>query len=204
VVVRFPAGAGEPGVRLPVVTAGVGGTVPQPGGVIDWVGVTGAPAGRPAALEGATRLPPSVLDRLARQWPGEFDRLRRTGGTVWAVPDGADPPRLVLAPPTPAAKAAPAAPTATPAAPPDEVPAHDASRVRTAVAAGWCFAVAVLAVLFGRFPRSTWPEQLGLLGGLFGAAVAGGWWLALPVLAAARVGGIVAGTRRRGPGEWGA
>jgi hypothetical protein len=186
VAVRFPAGAGEQGLRLPIVTAGVGGTVPEPGGVVDWVGVTGAPAGRPATLEGATRLGLPALDRLARQWPGEFDRLRRAGGTVWAVPDGADPPRLILAPPAPAAKAALEPPSAAPAAPPAEVQASDAGRVRAAVAAGWCLTVGVLAVLFGRFPRSTWPEQLGLLGGLFGVAVAGGWWLALPVLAAAR------------------
>jgi hypothetical protein len=197
VVVRVPAGASESGVRLPVIAAGVGGTVPQPGGVIDWVGVTGAAAGRSATVEGAARLPPPALDRLARQWPGEFDRLRRAGGTVWAVPDRAEPPRLVLGLPAPAAKASPEPPSATPAAPRDEAPASETDRVRAAVAAGWSLTVAVLAVLFGRFPRSTWPEQFGLLGGLFGAAVAGGWWLALPVLAAARVGRSVLASRGR-------
>ena len=56
----------------------------------------------------------------------------------------------------------------------------------TAVVFVWCVGLAGLAVLFARLPRTTWPEQLGLAGGLFGAAVAGGWWLALPVVAVAR------------------
>jgi hypothetical protein len=52
-------------------------------------------------------------------------------------------------------------------------------------------AVVVLAVLAGRFPHPTWPEQLGLLGVLFGLAVAGGWWVGLAAEAAARLAWLV-------------
>jgi hypothetical protein len=50
----------------------------------------------------------------------------------------------------------------------------------------WCVAVVLLGVLFVRWPRATWPEQFALVGGLFGAAVAGGWWIAVPAWIAAR------------------
>ena len=41
---------------------------------------------------------------------------------------------------------------------------------------GWCVAIAILALLLIRFPLATWPEQFGLLVGLFGVAVLGHWW----------------------------
>jgi hypothetical protein len=51
----------------------------------------------------------------------------------------------------------------------------------------WCIAIVVLALMLARFSRSTWPEQLGLIGGLFGAAVTGGWWVGFAAWAAARI-----------------
>jgi hypothetical protein len=45
----------------------------------------------------------------------------------------------------------------------------------------------VLAVLLVRYPRTTWPEQFGLVAGLFGAAVIGYWWIGIAGWAAARL-----------------
>ena len=53
-------------------------------------------------------------------------------------------------------------------------------------AAGWAAAVVLLAVLLARFPHATWPEQFGLVAGLFGAAVLGHWWVGLAAWAVAR------------------
>jgi hypothetical protein len=53
-------------------------------------------------------------------------------------------------------------------------------------AVGWLVAVAVLAVLLARFPRATWPEQFGLIAGLFGAAILGQPWIGLVAWAIAR------------------
>ena len=58
-------------------------------------------------------------------------------------------------------------------------------------AALWCAAVLAVGGLFARFPRSTWPEQLGLLGGLFGFAVAGGWAVGAAGYALARAGWLI-------------
>jgi hypothetical protein len=68
-------------------------------------------------------------------------------------------------------------------------------------ATAWCAGVVLLAILLLRAPRGTWPEQLGLVGGLFGMAVAGGWWVGLGVWAAARVAWLAA-VVARGEGFW--
>ena len=47
------------------------------------------------------------------------------------------------------------------------------------VAIGWLAATIVLAVLLLRFPHSTWPEQFGIVVGLWGAALFGLWWLGI-------------------------
>lgn len=44
-------------------------------------------------------------------------------------------------------------------------------------AVGWLAATTGLAFLLVRFPGSTWPEQLGIVVSLWGAAVFGHWWL---------------------------
>jgi hypothetical protein len=182
VVVRFPPPPGA--IRLPVVAAGVGGQATDPAGVVRWFAVSG-PADRRPVVTDTRAASPADLVQMRGEWPGELDRVRRTNGAVWAVAAAHDPPRLAFPPPAaqPQAVKAPPPPPAPPAAgPPGPTRLHE-----SAVAAGWCLAVAALAVLFARAPRLTWPEQLGLAGGLFGAAVAGGWWLALPVVAVARV-----------------
>jgi hypothetical protein len=51
----------------------------------------------------------------------------------------------------------------------------------------WGIGVAGLAVLLARFPCSTWPEQVGLVGALFGAAVVGQWWVGLAAWGVARL-----------------
>jgi hypothetical protein len=54
-------------------------------------------------------------------------------------------------------------------------------------AAGWVIAVAVLALLIARFPRTTWPEQFAVVAGLFGLVVVGYWWVGLGAWVVARV-----------------
>jgi hypothetical protein len=48
-------------------------------------------------------------------------------------------------------------------------------------------AMAILTLLLVRFPHTTWPEQLGLLVGLFGVLVVGHWWFGLAGWFAARM-----------------
>ena len=58
-------------------------------------------------------------------------------------------------------------------------------------AVGWVVAIAVLAILFARFPRTTWPEQFGLIAGLFASEVLGHWWIGLAAWALARLALVV-------------
>jgi hypothetical protein len=46
--------------------------------------------------------------------------------------------------------------------------------------------VVVLIALFASFPRTTWPEQVGIVGALFGVAVCGGPWVGLAATLLAR------------------
>lgn len=73
--------------------------------------------------------------------------------------------------------------------------------VSTAVV--WTVGIAGLAVLVVRFPHSTWPEQIALLGGLFGAAVVGHWWVAAAAWLAARLAWLVERTIRGCPATTG-
>lgn len=181
VVVRPPAGA-----ALPVVAAGAGGEPTDPAGAVRFVGLIG-PRDKPVALSGAAPAAAAVAEQVGKEWPGEFHRLRLAGGAVWAVDRGAVP-RVVAAPaveadvnPSPAADVIPG--VLTEAAP--------GRRSAAGPVAAWVLAAAALAVLAARFPHATWPEQLGLLGVLFGLAVAGGWWVGPAVLGAARLGWLV-------------
>lgn len=171
VVVKLPAGAAQ----LPVVAAGPGGEPIDPAGAVRLVGLI-APRDRPATLAGATVASPSVVERVGADWPGESHRLRLAGGTVWSVGRGSAP-RVVVGP----VSGTEAKPAPRPAGGSDPSAAGGESDEWSAAgrAVGWVAAVVALAVLAGRFPRATWPEQLGLLGALFGLAVAGGWWVAL-------------------------
>jgi hypothetical protein len=60
----------------------------------------------------------------------------------------------------------------------------------------WAGGLLLLAVLLARFPRSTWPEQIGLAAALFGLVVAGGWAVGLVAWAAARVAAAAVGVAR--------
>jgi hypothetical protein len=51
----------------------------------------------------------------------------------------------------------------------------------------WCAIVFAWSLLIVRFPRSLWPEQFGLVGALFGAAVVGGWWVGVAAWTCARI-----------------
>jgi len=53
-------------------------------------------------------------------------------------------------------------------------------------ALAWCGAALAVGLLFVRLPRSTWPEQVGLLGALLGVVTVGGLWLGLAIYVAAR------------------
>jgi hypothetical protein len=178
VTIRYPAPDGP--ARLPAVTAGPVESGADPDGAIRWVGLVGHRPG--ASVRGAS---PAGLADVRPVWPGEADRLRLTGGSVWAVPPGSAPPVLVFDRPPPAA--APEAVSPPPHPPPASPATENASTGVPWPAAAWAVSAVVLFVLFVVRPRATWPEQLGLAAGLFGTAVAGGWWLGLGVEAAARL-----------------
>ena len=122
-----------------------------------------------------------------------------TSGSVWAVPAGSAPPVLVFDRPAPSGSPPASGPAALPPVGGSEESASTAVRTIQVVnwsVVAWAAAAVALFALFVALPRSTWPEQLGLAGGLFGAAVAGGWWVGLPVLALARVGWLAGLVRR--------
>ncbi|MBX9583902.1 MAG: hypothetical protein K2X87_26685, partial [Gemmataceae bacterium] len=90
--------------------------------------------------------------------------------------------------PRPAASTPAATPQPAPAPAP---PADLAPALPVRTTAGWGLAVLLVAVLFVLAPRRTWPEQVGLLGGLFGAVVAGGAAVGLAGWGLARAGWLV-------------
>ena len=183
-VIRFPLGTNP--ARLPAVGLGVGGEPADPHGVVRWVGL----AGGAARLDGATPVSPAAFDTVQAGWPGELDRVRKLGGTVWAVPpNGAT--LVVPAQPAPpiAPVAAPAEPVRSPEPPPLLIAPAEVPRWPSAL--GWCLAVGALMTLLGWFPNRTGPEQLGLIGGLLGVTVGGGWWVGVVIFAVARAAGFV-------------
>ncbi|HEX4613631.1 MAG TPA: hypothetical protein VH092_35945, partial [Urbifossiella sp.] len=170
----------------PAVWAGPGGGVPYPGGVVRFVGRVGRTDVR---LTGATAATSVEQAEAGATWPGEIERLRRTGGELETVGG----PVEMIAPPPAAAPAAPR-PAPPPAAGPTSPPAGPPPG--TAEAAGWGLALLAVGVLFARFPRATWPEQAAALAGLFGQTVAGAPAVGLAVYAAAR--GVWLADRLRG------
>ena len=157
-----------------------------------WIGLTGPR--RELRLEGATPASAGEFAAILAAWPGESERLRRVGGSMWSAPKGS----AVLAfAPTPAPQAKAPAATAKPA--PVETVPIPSTIPSYLMALAWCGTAVGVLVLSVRSPRHTWPEQVGLLGGLFGFAVAGGWIAGLVAYAAARMVwliGVVAGSRR--------
>jgi hypothetical protein len=63
--------------------------------------------------------------------------------------------------------------------------------------AGWLAAALALAVLIARLPQATWPEQFGLVCGMFALAFAGSWWLGVAGWAAARLAWVADRVRHR-------
>jgi hypothetical protein len=98
------------------------------------------------------------------------------------------PPQTAPQPPAPPVDAlGPRPPTVVPAATPSTLP--DAPRWvwPVSAAAGWLAAIILLTVLAVRFPTSTWPEQLGIVAGLWGVVVFGLWWPGAVAWAVARL-----------------
>ena len=188
-IVKFAA---KGTVALPTLDFQTAGGIPRSGGVVKWIGLTGPR--RELRLEGATPASAGEFAAILAAWPGESERLRRVGGSMWSVPNGS----AVLAfAPTPAPQAKAPAATAKPA--PIETVPIPSTIPSYLMALAWCGTAVGVLVLSVRSPRHTWPEQVGLLGGLFGFAVAGGWIAGLMAYAAARMVwliGVVAGSRR--------
>lgn len=181
VVVRFSIAAGA--VRLPAVSAGPVEAGNDPDGAIRWIGLARSRPG--TTLVGATS---AGLSDVRAAWPGEAERLRLTGGSVWEVRPGAAPPQLNSDRAAPNAALLPPLPKAATAVREEETTPSLGTSTRTVnwPAVVWLAALALLFALFIAFPRTTWPEQLALAAALFGTAVVGGWWLGLAVEAAAR------------------
>jgi hypothetical protein len=198
---------------------------PARGGVVRWAGTVEVP--RPGAVElgsaaVANAKPGSTVVRVI---PADGFDVRAGQNTGWrpATPagrgltfraDGPAPPvRVEVVPASserPRPPAIPTAPEPRPAAPPPAVapqpapapatPGDPATALPVRTAAGWGLAVLLVAVLFVLAPRPTWPEQVGLLGGLFGAAVAGGPAVGLAAWGLARAGWLVSRSWRPAAG----
>ena len=182
-VMKFPA---KGSYKLPVLDLRTGGTIPSAHGIVRWIGLTGGK--RETRLEGVVLASPADVALLQAQWPGEAERLRRAGGTTWSAPTGTATLQFEIAPAPPSKP-----PVVTPKPESVEVasasPAAPETRIFAALA--WCGTAFGVLMLFARAPRFTWPEQVGLLGGLFGFAVAGGWAVGIGVYAAARLAWLV-------------
>jgi hypothetical protein len=180
---RLPAGWTGP---LPAVGITAGGSRDS-GDAVRFLGRIGPADGRLTGVAPVTTIGRATAGAV---WPGEVERIRRTGGELLAV---GGPVELVppAAPPAPAPAPRPAAvadsPAALTAGPPPGL----------AAAAGWAVAVAGVGFLFARLPRATWPEQAAALAALFGHAVAGGAVVGLVVLGATRSLWLVDVVRRR-------
>ncbi|QDU22549.1 hypothetical protein [Urbifossiella limnaea] len=173
VSVRLPSAWVGP---LPTVWAGAGDAVPGDASVVRFVGRIGRPAAR---LIGATEATPIEYAEARAIWPGEVERLRRTGGELFSA--GGPVTLEFLAPaPVPVLPAASPPPVVTAPAP------HAAPPPGAAEAAGWLLAMLAVGVLFARLPQATWPEQVAALAALFGHAVAGVSFVGLGVWVTAR------------------
>jgi hypothetical protein len=166
-------------VTLPPIDLRPGNRPMSSDGVVQTFGLTNATDG--VQLEGASLAYGEQLAALRSAWPGEAERLRRAGGSTWVGKGGRT--SLVF----PASKGPSPPVTKPPAGANAIVEAPGASRSHWVAAAAWCGTVTGVLLLFVRAPRSTWPEQVGLLGGLLGFAVTGQFSSGLVAYVAARM-----------------
>jgi len=169
VLVRLPMLKGE--AELPGIVLEMAGGPPIPAVGVNWLGLVEPPNAK-WRLRGAAPSP-TRWDAVKAEWPKEIDDLRKRDGTLWAPrspsailrldPMGRDPVSSMAAANGDSAKASVPAmePSILDSAPPDpEAP------TRLLPLAAWWIGFALLLLLALRFPRSTWPEQLGLLAAL--------------------------------------
>lgn len=166
VVVRLPLPKDE--VEMPGVALEVGGTPPGQAAGVAWLGLVGPKASQ-WRLRGAAPVP-TRWDNARKDWPAEIERLKQANGSLHA-PRG--PRAAVRLDPIDSDRPAPAAPlpraSAQPSAPQDltgsgeSQPGSTWLTPRLSLAAAWAGGLALVALLAMRFPRSTWPEQIGLL-----------------------------------------
>ena len=152
-------------VTLPPIDLRPGNRPMNPDGAVRAFGLANAPS--EVQLEGATLANDPDVATLRAAWPGEAERLRRAGGAM-RVSNGGRVSLVFPAPATPAPPVSKPTASTTVAEPPASM-----SRLNWRVASAWIITVIGVLLLFVRAPRTTWPEQLGLLGGLLGYAVAG-------------------------------
>jgi len=162
-------------VVLPRIDLRGGAGLPHRRGVVHWLGLIDA--NRDAKLEGTA---PADLNQIGKAWPGEADRLRRAGGSVWRVVEA---PAIAIQEPSPRK---PSSVSTAPLADAKELPMRSESPDSLGAAVAWSAAVLFAGFLFVRWPHATWPEQVGLLGGLLGLVIAGAAIAGLGAYAAAR------------------
>jgi hypothetical protein len=153
-------------LTLPAIDFRTGNERPRERGVITGMGVTGG--FEALSIDGLQ--PASAQDRAAIQaaWPGEAERLRRSGGEIRLMPTGTATLHIAASAPPPRAAREPAA------KPEPETPSvRSPSTTPVITAFAWCAAACGVLVLFLRLPLTTWPEQVGLLAALAGFAAFG-------------------------------
>jgi hypothetical protein len=214
------AGWAQPGGRVQVWLRR-----PVREGEVSWSGTAAAPAAFDAVaprVVDARLAADTVTVRPVEGYAVAVDRDRgwaaAGGGTFKTSNPMAPPVRVALRPVRPALRSdelgwlRPAPKSAAPAVPDRPAPARQDPVVAAveppaetpgwvwpaSALAGWGAAVGVLVALMVRLPRATWPEQFGLVGGMFGMAVAGGWWVGPAAWAAARAAWAAEAVARRG------
>jgi hypothetical protein len=162
-------------IPLPAVNLSPAGSMPQPLGQVRSYGTIGLPSdGR---FEGAVQVD---LASIGTAWPAETERLRRANGSAWSA---AGLPTYIFQATLPSASVGAQMPAVTPVL---SERASSTASTRLLQALAWCGAALGLGILIVRFPQSTWPEQIGMLGGMFGAAVVGSEALGIVVYVMAR------------------
>ncbi|MFO0803356.1 MAG: hypothetical protein U0791_09580 [Gemmataceae bacterium] len=162
---------------LPILDLRTGDRTANADGVVRTFGLIGVPAD----VELAGAKPDADLASLRTVWPGEAERVRRAGGRVFKSSGG----QVSVMTPLPVAPAPPVESPHSSAVPVPERTLDASTKVAWIPAAAWCGAALGVLLMFVRSPRSTWPEQLGLLGAMLGYTVAGqlAWGIAVYAIA---------------------